>query len=43
MTYNEIVKLINKDNRLLVLFSGMLFDIILLIALIIFAVNFLSL
>ncbi len=43
MTYNEMIKLVNKDSRLLMLFGGMLFDIILLVALIIFAVNFLSL
>jgi hypothetical protein len=37
MTYNKVIKLIDKDDRLLVLLSGMLFTAILLVCLIIYA------
>ncbi len=36
MTKNRIVELVNKDGKLLALFSGLLLDGILLIALIVF-------
>ncbi len=37
MTYNKVIKLIDKDDRLLILLSGMLFVGILLIGLIAYA------
>jgi hypothetical protein len=37
MTYNKVIKLIDKDDRLLVLLTGMLFTGILLIGLIVYA------
>lgn len=42
MTYNKVIKLIDKDNRLLVLLGGMLVDGILLIGLIIYAGIFMA-
>jgi len=37
MTYNKVIKLIDKDDRLLILLGGMLIDCILLISLIVYA------
>ena len=37
MTKNKMAELINKDGRLLALFTGMLLDGILLIALVVYA------
>ena len=36
MTQNKFMELINKDNRLMILFGSMLVDIILLIVLVIY-------
>jgi hypothetical protein len=37
MTYNKVIKLMDKDNRLLILLGSMLVDGILLIGLIVYA------
>ena len=37
MTYSKVMKLMDKDNRLLVLLGGMLVDGILLVGLVVYA------